>query len=144
MTSRVYSADRTTRYIDSSKYTGKLSYVSVDSSQGFWQFTAGGGIGSVIADTGTTLIYLPTSVVQAYYQKVSGAKYSSSQGGYTFPCSTTLPAFTVTIGSANYSVPGKYINFAPVSSGSKTCFGGIQYNTGLGELCKGRKILWPC
>lgn len=69
--------------IDSSKYTGSITYVDVDSSQGFWGFTGTGyavGSGSfksssidTIADTGTTLIYAPDAVVKAYYAQVSGS-----------------------------------------------------------------------
>lgn len=36
------------------------------------------------------------------------------------------------IGGYNAVVPGKYINYAPVETGSSTCFGGIQSNSGLG------------
>lgn len=33
-------------YIDNKKYTGKITYTDVDSSQGFWGFTASGyGVG---------------------------------------------------------------------------------------------------
>lgn len=128
-------------YIDSSKYTGSIAYTAVDSSQGFWGFTAGAGgptsasgssIGSSIADTGTTLMYLPDANVNAYYAKVSGAQNSAADGGYVFPCSATLPNYVVKIGSASYTVPGSYINFAPVDSTGQTCFGGIQSNSGIG------------
>lgn len=127
-------------YIDSSKYTGSLVYTPVSTSNGFWEFTSTGyAIGTAatvstsidgIADTGTTLLYLPDAVVTAYYKKVSGAKYDSTQGGYTFPCSATLPNFSAVIGGAKRTVPGSYINYAPVTS--STCFGGIQSNTGIG------------
>ncbi|KAF2161059.1 hypothetical protein M409DRAFT_69932 [Zasmidium cellare ATCC 36951] len=132
-------------YIDSSKYTGSLVYVPVDDSQGFWGFTAGGysvgsgnsstssgNIGSAIADTGTTLLYLPTSVASAYYKKVSGAKIDNQQGGYVFPCSSKTPDFNVNIGGKTLTVPGKYINYAPVDQSGQQCFGGIQPNTGIG------------
>jgi aspergillopepsin I len=34
-------------YIDNSKYKGQLTYTDVDSSQGFWMFTADGyGVGN--------------------------------------------------------------------------------------------------
>lgn len=34
-------------FIDNSKYTGMIEYTDVDSSQGFWMFTADGyGVGS--------------------------------------------------------------------------------------------------
>nr|POE85174.1 aspartic protease snp2 [Quercus suber] len=127
-------------YIDSSKYTGSITYTAVDSSQGFWGFTAGaagpGGasgssIGSSIADTGTTLMYLPDSNVDAYYEQVSSAYYDNNQGGYVFDCSDDLPNYVVKIGGASYTVPGSYINFAPTGD-SNTCFGGIQSNSGIG------------
>lgn len=127
-------------YIDTSKYTGSITYVPVNTANGFWEFTSNGyAVGSgaftsesidSIADTGTTLLYLPTDVVSAYYAKVSGAKYNSNQGGYTYPCSSTLPSITLGIGSYKAVVPGSYINYAPVNSA--TCFGGIQRNTGIG------------
>ncbi|KAK4971272.1 hypothetical protein LTR66_006318 [Elasticomyces elasticus] len=127
-------------YIDSTKYTGSLTYVNVNTANGFWEFTATGyaiGSGSTvssaydsIADTGTTLLYLPPTVVSAYYAKVKGATYNTAQGGYIFPCSATLPSFTAIIGGTKHTVPGSYINYAPVSS--TQCFGGIQRNTGIG------------
>ncbi|KAF4338680.1 aspartic ase precursor [Fusarium beomiforme] len=123
-------------YIDSSAYTGKIGYASVDSSQGFWDFTASGyAIGSAslnsspidgIADTGTTLLLLPDSINSAYYAKVSGAKYSSTYGGYVFSCSATLPSFSFAVGGVTITIPGSYINYAPVTDGSSTCYGGIQ------------------
>jgi len=127
-------------YIDSSAYSGAITYVPVNTANGFWEFTAGGyaigdgatsgSLGNSIADTGTSLFYLPSATVTAYYKQVSGATVSNSQGGYVFPCSATLPDFSVTIGSATYVVPGSYINYAPVSG--TQCFGGIQANTGIG------------
>jgi len=116
-------------YIDSTEYTGSITYVPVNTANGFWEFTGNGyAIGSgafvsssidAIADTGTTLLYLPTTVVSAYYAKVSGAKYVSSQGGYTYPCSATLPSITLGIGGYKAVVPGSYINYAPATSTSE-------------------------
>ena len=116
-------------FIDSSKYTGDITYVDVDSSQGFWEFTSSGyaiGSGSfksssidAIADTGTTLLLMDDSIVEAYYKKVSGASYDSSQGGYTFNCDTTLPNFSVGIGSYHAVIPGCYMNYSPADGNSK-------------------------
>lgn len=128
-------------FIDTAKYTGAITYVPVNSGQGFWQFSAGGysvgsattttgSIGTAIADTGTTLLLIPNAAVKAYYAKVSGASYSSSEGGYVFPCSATLPNFNVAIGGKTFVIPGSYINFAPTSG--STCYGGIQSNDGIG------------
>lgn len=85
-----------------------------------------------IADTGTTLLYLPAAVVRAYYAQVSGSSNSASAGGYVFPCSATLPSFTFGVGSARITIPGDYIDFGPISTGSSSCFGGIQSSAGLG------------
>ncbi|KAK3725546.1 hypothetical protein LTR37_000516 [Vermiconidia calcicola] len=130
-------------YIDSSKYSGAITYVPVNTANGFWQFTADGysaggsdsstGRGGVaIADTGTSLLYLPASVAKAYYSGIQGATFDFRQGGYTIPCSATPPDFNVAIGGKTFTVPGSYINYAPLRAGSSTCFGGIQADTGIG------------
>ena len=129
-------------YIDDSEYTGTITYTAVDSSQGFWGFTTSGyTIGSspavsssfaAIADTGTSLLLLPDNVVSAYYAQVQGSSNSQSEGGYIFPCSATLPSITLTIAGYGAVVPGSYMNYAPVSQGSSTCFGGIQSDSGVG------------
>lgn len=117
-------------FIDSSKYTGAITYVPVNSANGFWEFTGNGyAVGSssfvstsidAIADTGTTLLLVPQSVVTAYYRQVKGARNNFQQGGYTFPCSATLPSITLGIGSYKAVVPGDYINYAPISAGSSS------------------------
>jgi hypothetical protein len=127
-------------YIDSSKYTGSLHYTNVDSSSGFWQFTSAGykinGVATSasatsIADTGTTLLLMNQATVDAYYKTVPGAINDDTQGGYTFPCSTTLPTFSVELGGGYYAdIPGSLLNYAPISDGSSTCFGAVQSNGG--------------
>ena len=116
-------------YINSSRYTGDITYTPVDNSRGFWEFNGTGyGIegGSfnfrsidAIADTGTTLLLLDSDIVSQYYSQVSGAGYDSTQGGYTFPCSSTLPYLALGIGSYPAVVPGSYLNYAQVSSTGK-------------------------
>ena len=117
-------------YIDSSEYTGIITYAAINNANGFWEFTASGyAVGSgafssqsidVIADTGTTLIYLPAAIVKAYYAKVSGSSNSASAGGYIFPCSATLPSLTIGIGSYKAVVPGTFLNYAPNTGSSKS------------------------
>lgn len=85
-----------------------------------------------IADTGTTLLMLPEAVVTAYYDQVDGAEMSQQEGGYVFSCDATLPDFSFNVGEGSISVPGTYINFEPVSTGSSTCYGGIQSDAGIG------------
>ncbi|KAL2837968.1 aspartic protease pep1 [Aspergillus pseudoustus] len=120
-------------FIDKSKFTGDLTYTDIDSSQGFWMFSAAAGSAqfSAIADTGTTLIMIDSTIAETYYSQVRGAQESYSYGGWVFPCSTDLPSFTITINGYDAVVPGEHINYAPVTQGSSTCFGGIQANQGL-------------
>ncbi|KAI5201506.1 aspartic protease pepB [Aureobasidium subglaciale] len=127
-------------YIDSSKYTGAITYVPVNTRNGFWQFTTTGysvGSGatvsssySAIADTGTTLLLVPDNVVSAYYAQVPSATYSDAQGGYLVSCSATLPSFSAVIGGRKFTVPGSYIKYSQVSN--TQCFGGLQSSAGSG------------
>ena len=70
-------------------------------------------------------------VVQNYYAQVPSSSYDQAQGGYTFPCGTLLPSFSIVHGGAVRTVPGTFINYAPLSDGSGKCYGGIQPNSGL-------------
>lgn len=129
-------------FIDDAKHTSDVTFVDADSSRGFWTFTSSGySIGggsltsssiSAIADTGTTLLYLPDDIVGAYYSSVNGAQNDQQQGGYTYPCSTDLPDISFAIGSYTAVVPGSYVNYAPVDESGTTCFGGIQSSSGIG------------
>ena len=129
-------------FIDDAKHTSDVTFVNVDHSQGFWGFTSSGyavGDGSLssssieaIADTGTTLLYLPDDIVDAYYGAVDGAKNDQQQGGYTYPCDAALPDISFGIGGYTAVVPGSYVNYAPVDDSGTTCFGGIQSSNGIG------------
>lgn len=64
-------------------------------------------------------------MVDAYYAQVSGAKYSSSAGGYLFSCSATLPTLSIRIGTTYYAtIPASLMNFGTYS-GSQ-CYGSLQ------------------
>jgi len=125
--------------INKTAYTGDIVYTDVDPSNGMWTFTSTGfivGDGELnktstkaIADTGTSLIWLPDEINQAYYSQVKGSKIDKTAGGYVFPCDTKLPDFTFYIGKTGVTVPGAYMNFAPLAgptAGSSQCFGGLQ------------------
>ncbi|KAK4216505.1 pepsin [Rhypophila decipiens] len=129
-------------YIDKAKYTGSITYSAVNPNPGYWTWTSTGyAVGSGefvstsitnIADTGTTLLYLPTAIVTAYYRQIPGATNNRNYGGYTFPCSATIPSFTFGVGSTRFTIPPAYINYGKVSETSTTCFGGIQSSSGIG------------
>ncbi|KAB5584787.1 aspartic peptidase domain-containing protein [Coniochaeta sp. 2T2.1] len=135
-------------FIDPTEFSGSLTFIPVNTTQGFWQFTATSyTVGSsptatpvsaphqAIADTGTTLLLLPAAIARAYYAQVPGAVNNGSVGGYVYACNTKLPDFTVQIGEYKAVVPGDLINFAPVDTDdfatASSCYGGIQAATGL-------------
>ena len=122
-------------YTDSSKHSGTIKYASVDSSNGFWEYsTPNYKVGSTtysqsgftgISDTGTTLLLMGDDAVDNYYNAVSSAQYDNSQGGYVFDCDDTLPTLSIKIGPTNYAtVPASALNFQEVGNGQ--CFGGLQ------------------
>jgi aspergillopepsin I len=127
-------------FIDPAKYVGEIAYAPVNSSRGYWGFNMDSfAIGAAaaptpfsaasmytIADTGTSINWLPTSLVTQYYNTISGAAYSDTWGGMTFPCDATLPDLTLYIGGQPRVMPGKFANYAPLNDGSGSCFGGIQ------------------
>lgn len=127
-------------FIDQNKYSGTVTYAAVTTVNGFWEFnTSGYAVGSglaiplvlnVIADTGTSLVYIQDSVLLAYYAQVSGARSSTSAGGWIFPCSATLPSFSVFINGYRATIPGTYLNYAPYTS--TMCFGGLQSGGDIG------------
>ncbi|KAJ6787969.1 hypothetical protein PWT90_07075 [Aphanocladium album] len=108
-----------------------IIYTPVDSSQGFWGFSASFGDNSVngIADTGTTLLLVDDSVVNAYYGQVSGATNSQEQGGWVFDCNTQLPSLTFSVGDGQITIDGSLLNYG---SQDGQCFGGLQSNGGGG------------
>ncbi|KAL8840692.1 MAG: hypothetical protein Q9170_001210 [Blastenia crenularia] len=125
--------------IDKSQFKGSLTYVPIDSSQGFWQvdskgFSVGAGIiqtnqeaSPAIIDTGTSLMLADDVVVRSYWRQVKGAQMDGQ--GVTFPCTAQLPDFHVALGpSYMATIPGELMNFQRLSR--DTCFGGLQSNMG--------------
>ena len=113
--------------LDSSLYTGDITYISVaDGKQAYWNIpiaditsqgrtiNLGSSVNAAI-DTGTTLIGGPASAVAAIYAAIPGSKAmtGSYAGYYEYPCSTdismtmTFDSFTVEIGQADFNI-GSY------------------------------------
>lgn len=106
--------------VDTSKYTGTLTYfpqLTSGSASAYWgiaiaKFAYGstslGTNAQGIVDTGTTLIYIPTSSYNAFL-KAAGGTTDSSSGLASF---TTKPTsnFTITFGSTTYTLtPAQYL-----------------------------------
>lgn len=88
-----------------------------------------------IADTGTTLMLVPDQMVEAYYAQIPSAQNNAQIGGFVFDCTEQPPSLTANIGGYQAVIPGSIIKFAPADTDSfdtaKTCFGGVQSNSGL-------------
>nr|CDP22310.1 Putative endothiapepsin precursor [Podospora anserina S mat+] len=132
-------------YIDDGAYTGNITYVPVNSSDGFWSWVSPGfQVGTTgsfnstrihgIADTGTTLLLLPEGVCEAFYGRIASAKYDASQGGYTFECNdSTTPDFYFGTGNGQMiRIPGSYLAYSKTDTSSLRCFGGMQSDSGVG------------
>ncbi|KJX97833.1 aspartic endopeptidase pep1 like protein [Zymoseptoria brevis] len=127
-------------YIDPTKHTGSINYVPVPDSRCVWTLTVGGSsaesepisgsIGGAFVDTGTPLIYLPEDALKSYYSHIPSAVYSDYWAAWVIDCDATLPDWNVQIGSETYTVPGRYMNYAPNvdddGSIDGTCYAGIQ------------------
>ncbi|KAG9024367.1 Type I transmembrane sorting receptor [Tulasnella sp. JGI-2019a] len=129
---------------DSAKYSSAITYyplstAATSGTQYYWNIVSAGftynsgtssGAFSAVIDSGTTLIYIPTTYAKALYAKIPGAASAASTVGtgfYSFPCSSasTLAPIQLQLGSAYYAVNIADFNLGQVSSGSSTCVGGI-------------------
>ncbi|MCJ1312949.1 hypothetical protein MMC25_006625 [Agyrium rufum] len=133
-------------FIDSSQFSGNLTTIPIDSSQGFWQFPATAfQVGTTglqtniqnspaIADTGTTLLIVDESVAHGLYSQVADARYEAQAGGIVFPCNSTVPDLTMVLGTEPQTyaatIPGQLLNFVALGDGSGFCFGAVQSNQG--------------
>lgn len=98
---------------DSSLYSGSLEYHKLTSSSGFWQIggataTVGGSTAvsgfQTIIDSGTTIMYAPSSAAKSFYAKVPGSKlFDSTNGFYSFPCSS-VPSVSFSWGGKAWAI----------------------------------------
>ena len=126
-------------FIDKNKYKGEIVWTKVRGHRGFWDFNPTGfaiGDGEVhaasfeaIADTGSSLWYLPKTIANAYWAQVPGANYSTSQASFVFPCKSNLPEMTVIVSGKRVTVPGINMNYQPLSK--TLCRGGINRDFGM-------------
>lgn len=121
-------------YIDPAKYKGDIAWTPVTGKRAYWDFNATGfsyGTASPIrkasitgiADTGSSLTYLPDAITDGYWKQVQGAAYSQMGGGWTFPCGTNLPDLNIEVAGKALRIDGKNMNY--VQQGW-TCMGGLQ------------------
>ncbi|CAK7272059.1 hypothetical protein SEPCBS57363_004939 [Sporothrix epigloea] len=125
-------------YINESAYSGNITWQKVLPRSGFWEFflqkihIQGDDVWRMhnwlmVADTGTTLLLLPSDLVELYWSFVPGAFMSDVYYGWVFPCNATLPGFDFAFTNDDTwsaTIPGHYFNFQNVSN--TLCYGGVQ------------------
>ncbi|KAI0184962.1 aspartic peptidase domain-containing protein [Xylaria flabelliformis] len=106
------SATYTFGYDETAHENGPLSFKSTTGSTNLWTPTitsfnipANDTSMDCNIDSGTTDIYVPSSIAYAFWNQVSTATTTDGQK-WTFPCSNsgTVPNFSVTIGGVKYIV----------------------------------------
>ncbi|EIE77055.1 hypothetical protein G6F47_004321 [Rhizopus delemar] len=117
---------------DSSKYSGSLTTIPVDNSNGWYGITIKGTtIGSskvsssfsAILDTGTTLLILPNNVASAVARSYGAS--DNGDGTYTIDCDTSsFKPLVFSIGSSTFEVPADSLVFEQDGS---TCYAGFGY-----------------
>ncbi|KAF9141912.1 1,3-beta-glucanosyltransferase [Linnemannia schmuckeri] len=122
--------------INSSKYTGSLTYVPV-TQEGYWQISiddagySGQSLGQSsqgIVDTGTTLIVLGDDAAQAIHNNIDGAT-NDPNNGWVVPCSVaqdTENYVSFSMSGADFKVPLADLAYEDLSDGSGNCFSGVQ------------------
>jgi hypothetical protein len=121
---------------DSSKYSGSITYfptLTSGSASSYWgisiaSFTYGSttlaSSVSGIVDTGTTLIYIPTSAYNEFLSAAGGGQTDSSSGLAVFTSQPTsdfgiqFGSTTYTLTSAQYLVPTAQYSYYGLSSGN--------------------------
>ncbi|THU88980.1 acid protease [Dendrothele bispora CBS 962.96] len=127
---------------NSAKFSGTPEFHDVDTSTGFWQITGGSIKGNgktavsnfdTIIDSGTTIMYGPPSAVSTFYKSVGGKLFDSSEGFYSFPCSS-IPTVSFSWGGKSFSVSSANFNLGTTEDGSSDCVGALAgQDLGLGD-----------
>ncbi|WWC91973.1 uncharacterized protein L201_006926 [Kwoniella dendrophila CBS 6074] len=122
---------------DSSKFTGSISWIPII-SQTYWSvsltsFSTNNGKSNALSqsligaiDTGTTLIYVPTSIADSFYSQIPNSQKADQfgQGFYQYPCKSSI---TISLGLNGKNFPMNTVDFnlGKTSSGSQMCIGAV-------------------
>ncbi|MCJ1325787.1 hypothetical protein MMC10_002450 [Thelotrema lepadinum] len=124
-------------YIDDTLYTGNLSTVAVDTSQGNWfvervSFAAAGkdisngSLSSISFDTGGEILSLDPEVAELYWETVPN---SVDQGGgaWYYPCNQSLPSvmFHFNDTDSTIEIRGEVLDSLSFDVGEESCLGSV-------------------
>ena len=120
---------------DRRHYQGAFHYVPV-TTPGYWQFVVDGlsvggssyGGFKAIADTGTSLLALPTHTFSTVLKQLPGATPVGAGGEYMIDCATTgtLPKLTLTIGGRPFVLDGDDYVLKVSTGGQTECLLGMS------------------
>ena len=139
-------------HIDTAKYSGNISYSSVNKTFGAgWTIPISGqellndtfipaNDWWATIDTGTTGASISRSSADAYFSQVPGATFDTGKGTYTFPCNSKLPDFTFGLGSGRASINGSRLS-SSLSRNDKTCSSKLGVSTGDGPYLWGQLFI---
>ncbi|WWC59467.1 uncharacterized protein I303_102023 [Kwoniella dejecticola CBS 10117] len=128
-------------FLDSSLYSGDVTYVSVSGNAQYWQIpmasmtmqgeTVSLGSSNMAAiDTGTTLIGGPESIITAIYANIPGSqRMTGSYAPYfAYPCSTNVD-FEITFGGFTIKITDQDFNLGRYTSDETMCTGAAYVQT---------------
>ena len=124
-------------YLDSSLYTGDITYIDLPSASQYWEIPMAAmsmqgttiSVGSnnyAAIDTGTTLIGGPSDVVAAIFAAIPGSQRmtGSYANYYEYPCSTSID-FKITFGSFVIDITDSDFNLGRYSTDQSMCTGAV-------------------
>lgn len=76
-------------------------------------------------NSGTDVSFTDPDIVKEWYSHIPGAVTKDEQG-YTIPCNSKPPGWTVVIGGRKFFTPGCQLISQPVDDAGKICLGGLQ------------------
>ncbi|WWC86902.1 uncharacterized protein L201_001781 [Kwoniella dendrophila CBS 6074] len=128
-------------FLDSSLYSGDVTYVSVSGNAQYWQIpmasmtmqgkTVSLGSSNMAAiDTGTTLIGGPEAIITAIYDNIPGSqRMTGSYAPYfAYPCSTNVD-FEITFGGFTIKITDQDFNLGRYTSDTTMCTGAAYVQT---------------
>ncbi|KAG8949960.1 hypothetical protein FRC04_008039 [Tulasnella sp. 424] len=128
--------------INTSKFTGEMQWFPVDYQDTFgiayyWSIATGGltyngtplagGGYTLLVDTGTTFVFVPSDNAEALYSQIPGSSPASElgQGYFKFPCNSTLSAVAFQFGSSDFAIHPSDFNVGPHPSDPSSCIGAV-------------------
>ena len=107
----------------------ELSFYTIEVDTVSWGSGSSKGSDSVAnrrwaVDSGTSLIYAPTAVAQAYNALWQTKTFHPKEGIWSVPCGSTPPAFSVTIGGTVFQINPKDL-IQPGNSDGSSCISAI-------------------